>query len=358
MHGRFTVLEVRDPHLIGQAVWNSLPASEKASIIDPDAMEWAPLDRHRFRAEPERYRTEYAYAKVGGMYAARVSDGCGTHFRIRSPVMDAVWIILFQRGTGRLGRPGSQEPVIANTETGLIRNNEPGTWSDHADGSCRTGLCVPAVLFYRRLEALLDGEQIGSFAFRPTFDTTRCPGTTIRRMIDWLFAELAEGDTLLVNETAIRSFQEHLLLCLLLGLPHSHSERLSRQRTAAAPVNVKRAEEFMRSNAREPLTIEVIASAAGCSVRALQLAFHRFRGATPMAALQRIRLEAAREEMLRAERAQSLARIAAEHGFSNPSRFAQLFRRTYGAYPSEALKTRHGPRIGAPDISAHVAQAN
>src|SRR5215472_5407403 len=328
MHGRFTVLEVRDPHLIGQAVWNSLPASEKASIIDPDAMEWAPLDRHRFRAEPERYRTEYVYAKVGGMYAARVTDGCATHFRIRAPVMDAVWIILFQRGAGRLGRPGSQEPAIANTATGLIRNNEPGTWSDHSDGSCRTGLCVPAKLLYRRLEALLDGQNIKSFAFQPTFDATRCPGTTVRRLIDWLFAELAEGDTLLANETAIRSFQEHLLVYLLLGLPHSHSERLSRQQTAAAPANVRRAEEFLRAQAEEAVTIEMVAQAAGCSVRALQLAFHRFRGATPMAALQRIRLEAAREEMLRAERAQSLARIAAEHGFSNPSRFAQLFRRT------------------------------
>jgi len=40
------------------------------------------------------------------------------------------------------------------------------------------------------------------------------------------------------------------------------------------------------------------------------------------------------------ERGQSLARIAAEHGFSNPSRFAQLFRRTYGAYPSGALRAR------------------
>ena len=356
-HGRFTVVEVRDPHLIWQAVWNSLPPSEKASITDANATEWAPLDRHRFSAEPERYRTEYAYAKIGGMYAAQVTDGCATHFRIRSPMMDAIWIIVFQRGAGRLGRPGSQEPAIADTATGLIRNNEPGTWSAHSDGSCRTGLWIPAVLFYRRLEALLDGEQIGSFAFRSTFDVTRCPGTTIRRLIDWLFAELAESDTLLANEAAFRSFQEHLLLCLLLGLPHSHSERLSRQQTAAAPANVRRAEEFMRSNAREPLTIELIASAAGCSVRALQLAFHRFRRATPIAALQRIRLEAAREEMLRAERAQSLARIAADHGFSNPSRFAQLFRRTYGAYPSEALKTRHRPHIGAPDTSALVPQA-
>ena len=53
-----------------------------------------------------------------------------------------------------------------------------------------------------------------------------------------------------------------------------------------------------------------------------------------MATLRRIRLEEAREEMLRAGRAQSIARIAAGHGFSKPSRFAQLFRRTYGVYPS------------------------
>lgn len=96
----------------------------------------------------------------------------------------------------------------------------------------------------------------------------------------------------------------------------------------------------MRANARDPLTIEAIANAAGCSVRALQLAFRRFRSTTPMTELQHIRLDAARTEVLHVKRAQSLARIAAEHGFSNPSRFAQLFRRTYGAYPSEALRAR------------------
>jgi len=177
------------------------------------------------------------------------------------------------------------------------------------------------------------------------FDQRRGAGATIRRMTHSLFAELAESDSLLTNELAIRSFEEHLALCLLLGLPHSHSERLLRQRASAAPANVKRAEEFMHANAREPLTIEAVADAAGCSVRALQLAFRRFRGTAPMTALQRIRLEAARTEVLRAERAGSLARIAAEYGFSNPSRFAQLFRRAYGAYPSEALRARRGLRV-------------
>jgi transcriptional regulator GlxA family with amidase domain len=96
----------------------------------------------------------------------------------------------------------------------------------------------------------------------------------------------------------------------------------------------------MRANVASPLTIETIAEAAGCSIRALQLAFRRFRGTTPTAAFQHLRLEAARAEMMRVERTQSLLRIAAEYGFSNPGRFAQLFRRAYGAYPSEALRAR------------------
>ena len=42
MHGRFTVVEVRDPHLIGQTVWNSLPPSEKASITDERMLKCVP----------------------------------------------------------------------------------------------------------------------------------------------------------------------------------------------------------------------------------------------------------------------------------------------------------------------------
>jgi AraC-like DNA-binding protein len=303
-------------------------------------MEWAPLDRKRFRIEPESYRTEYSYAKLGGMYAVRVIDACATQFRIQSPVVDAIWIIMFERGSGSLILPGSDQPAIGNTATGLMRDNEPGTWSAQSDGSSRMGLWIPTNLLHRRLEALLEGQRAEFAGFSSEFDQRHGAGATIRRMAGSLFAELAESDSLLTNEIAIRSFEEHLALCLLLGLPHSHSERLLRQRAVAAPANVKRAEEFMRANVSSPLTIEAIADAAECSIRALQLAFRGFRGTTPMAALQRMRLEAARSEMMRADRAQSLARIAAEHGFSNPSRFAQLFRRTYGAYPSEALRAR------------------
>jgi AraC-like DNA-binding protein len=173
------------------------------------------------------------------------------------------------------------------------------------------------------------------------FDQTRGAGATIQRMVHFLFVELEHSDTLLTNEIAVRSFEDNLALCVLLGLPHDYAERLGRQKTAAAPGNVKRAEAFMRANVGAPLTIAEIAEAAGCSVRALQIAFHRFRGTTPMRVLLQARLEQARTEMLRPGQMASLARIAAEHGFSSPTRFAQSFRRKYGVYPSEMLRERH-----------------
>jgi AraC-like DNA-binding protein len=345
MPGRFTDLEVRDPRLIASTAWDSLPRREKV-VVDKQrfisSREWTALDQRRFRIEPQSYRTQYSIANLGRLRAHRIADSLAMQFTIRLPTADVMRIVVFEQGGTRFALPGGDEPAIAHASVGAIYSDEPGFRGITSDTNSRLMLTLPAGLLHQKLGALLDGAQVESVAFQPVFDVTRGAGATIRRMLDSLFTELEHADSLLTNEIAIHSFEEHLALCLLLGLPHNHSERLLRQRTAAAPANVKRAEEFMCANAREPLTIEAIANAAGCSIRALQLAFRNFRGTTPMSALQRIRLEAARTEMLSADRAQSLARIAAEHGFSNPSRFAQLFQRTYGAYPSEAVRTRRG----------------
>ena len=100
------------------------------------------------------------------------------------------------------------------------------------------------------------------------------------------------------------------------------------------------AEEFLRANAEEAVTIEAVADAAGCSVRALQLAFRRFRNITPMEALRRIRLERAQEEIARGDSSQSVIEIAAKFGFTNPGRFSEQYKRAFGELPSDALRRR------------------
>jgi AraC-like DNA-binding protein len=348
MPGSFTKIEVVDPHLIPQTVLENLPSSEKTLLTEHDfrSQEWAPLDRRRFRLEPESYRTELLIANVGALRLSRNAHNRAKETTIRAPGMDGFAISMIERGVGELVLPGSHESVIGNATTGLIYSGAPGTRLTASDLQSRFFLRLPTVLLRRKLEALLDGQQVEAIEFQPTFGQTRSAGATIRRMSDFLFAELEHSDSLLMNEIAIRSFEDNLALSVLLGLPHNYTETLQRQKAAAAPGNVRRAEAFMHANAGTPLTIAEIAEAAGCSVRALQIAFHRFRGTTPMRVLQQARLEQARTEMLRADQTESLARIAAEHGFSSPTRFAQSFRRKYGVYPSEMLRDRRDTVAG------------
>src|SRR5215469_15814084 len=56
MSGLFTKVEVADPRVLGQSLWESLPPSEKALLIarEYSSQEWAPLDQRRFRIEPDR----------------------------------------------------------------------------------------------------------------------------------------------------------------------------------------------------------------------------------------------------------------------------------------------------------------
>ena len=341
MPGHFTKIEVGDPHLIPQSVWENLPPRQKVVLTERNfsSQEWEPLDQRRFRIEPESYHTEFSFANFGALGLSRISNSQATRMTLGQPGVDVFAISMIERGASQLVFPGRHQSETGDATMGYIYSGEPGLRAA-ASGQSRLLLRLPTALLRRKLGALLEGQRVETITFEPMFDQTRGAGATIRRMFDFLFAELEHSDTLLTNEIAIRSFEENLALCLLLGLPHNYSERLGRQKAAAAPGSVRRAEEFMCANTGMPLTITEIAEASGCSVRALQIAFHRFRGTTPMQVLQQARLEQARTEMLRADRMESLARIAAEYGFSSPTRFAQSFRRRYGVYPSEMLREK------------------
>jgi AraC-like DNA-binding protein len=347
MLGYFTKIEVGDPHLIPQSVWDNLPPRQKLVLTEDmfSSQRWEPLDQRRFRIEPESYRTEFSFANIGTLGLSRITNSQATRMTIGPPGVNLFVISMIDQGASHLVFPETHESETGNATMGYIYRGEPG-FRAIASGQSRLVLRLPTGLLHRKLEALLDGQNVDAIAFMPMFDQTRGAGATIRRWSDFLFAELEHSDTLLTNQIAIRSFEENLALCLLLGLPHNYSERLQRQKAAAAPRNVRRAEAFMQANACMPLSIAEIAQAAGCGVRALQIAFQRFRGTTPMRVLQQARLERARMEMLRPGQTQSLARIAAAHGFSSPTRFAQVFRHRYGVYPSELLRERRGILAG------------
>jgi AraC-like DNA-binding protein len=328
---------VRNPDTLTAALFENLPAQYKPFVPMFHA---APRDLRLARAEADHYRVTLSYTGVGRLRVAHLTDTHGTEMLIDQQGIAATCVTLVTQGGLRLASPEHREDLVADASKGLIYRGRPGTRLLTSDNDARLNLWIPDELLQPALERLIEAPVYGDIVFDPQIRwDAPGPAASIRGIFQHLTDDLSRSDSPLSNALAGRAFEEWAIYSVLLGLRHSHTKRLEQQRMAAAPRNVRRAEEFMRANAGAPLTIAEIADAAGCSIRALQMAFRSFRETTPMRALQRARLEQARADVLRADQRVSLARIAAEHGFSNPSRFAQLFRRTYGVYPSQATRT-------------------
>ncbi|MET9862861.1 AraC family transcriptional regulator [Streptomyces smyrnaeus] len=103
---------------------------------------------------------------------------------------------------------------------------------------------------------------------------------------------------------------------------------------------VRRAIQLIEERSDQPLTLSDLAAAARLSPRALQEAFQRYVGRTPLAYLREVRLDRAHRDLVAADAdgPVTVAEIAFRWGFSNLGRFASWYRRRYGHAPSVTLR--------------------
>ncbi len=107
----------------------------------------------------------------------------------------------------------------------------------------------------------------------------------------------------------------------------------------AHPATLRRAIAFIESHPGDDISAADIAAAAGVTVRAVQLAFRKHLGITPMAYVRQVRLCEAHKDLRAADPAtDSVTAVAAKWGFHHPGRFATQYRITYGVAPSQTLR--------------------
>ncbi|KQV71358.1 hypothetical protein ASC64_04790 [Nocardioides sp. Root122] len=108
----------------------------------------------------------------------------------------------------------------------------------------------------------------------------------------------------------------------------------------ATPSTVRRALRFIEEHADEDVTVARLAQACGVTPRALQYAFRRHLGCTPMACLRRVRLDLVRQA-LRDGSALNVGEVAVRYGFFNPGRFAAGYRQAFHENPRDTLSRSH-----------------
>lgn len=199
-------------------------------------------------------------------------------------------------------------------------------------------LMVPQTALVDGISALIGLPVTG----RVSFDDRRLPvesgvGSAVVQAL--ALADSVMSDDNLVTIPALTSRLEDLLvLSMLAGLPHSFTDVRANEQRTAVPRTVTVAESYIRSHAGDSITIQDIAGATGCSVRAVQIAFRRFRRTTPMAFLRRVRVEQAYEALIHPDPGTTVTDVAANWHFSHLSRLAARFRQIYGETPYDVLK--------------------
>jgi AraC-like DNA-binding protein len=154
-----------------------------------------------------------------------------------------------------------------------------------------------------------------------------------------VLARRALGDAVALPHLDAR-LEELLVSTLLLHQPHTHDDRLPRAPgDTASAAQVRRAEDYMRENLEEALTLGEIARAIGTSTRTLQARFQAHHALGPMQWLREQRLQAVRTALLGAGDAPvSVAEAALRFGFSHLGEFSQAYRRRFGETARETLR--------------------
>jgi len=121
------------------------------------------------------------------------------------------------------------------------------------------------------------------------------------------------------------------------GVVQRHSTTL----LAVEDSSLRRALDYLRKNAVNPITIGAMCHELRVSRRVIEQRFSKYLHATPWEILSRMRVERAKSILLSTD--QPISRIAEMCGFGDAERFAVVFRRHVGESPSSFRK---GGRTG------------
>ncbi len=265
-----------------------------------------------------------------------VAERFGVEIGFVEPGLSAYCFALIHGGRVMLSTPDTRGTTEAGPGQGVIQGGRPGTRLLTADGNARTNFWIATPRFESALEACLGERLRAPLVFAPGLDWASGAGAGLRRLVLHLAEELRQPGGLAANGPALAAFTDLFVHSALRGIAHNYAERLARQRDGATPACVRRAETWFRDHAEQAVLMEDAAVAAGCSVRALQRAFRRFRDTSPHAALERVRLELARTALAHDE--DTVASVARRYGFTHAGRFGTAYARRFGESPSETRR--------------------
>ena len=295
---------------------------------------WPPSVIPTARQQPVAFR--HCSASIGQISIHALHYGAAV--QIEAHPDDSYLFLVLLHGVGTLSQGGFTGPL--NPQVIRAMNPTGPATMRFVAGEVNLTLRIPAVLLHGWLE-----ETTGQRAPAPVhFEQLSDPGASdapgLRRFLRFLCSEFEQRAAGIVSSpTVCRQLERTLISLVMTELPHNYSAALDAERTGPAPPYIHSVEQYIRSNADQPVTLHDLAGIAGVSERTLQAGFRRFRQTTPMEYLRDYRLDLAHQGLMAsAVGGRSVTDIALACGFNHLGKFAKCYRARFGETPSETRR--------------------
>jgi AraC-like DNA-binding protein len=160
--------------------------------------------------------------------------------------------------------------------------------------------------------------------------------------IEWFTTRFdADVNKMLLNSAHLTKHMHDMLMSMLISAVDNNFQELycSKNVKVAAPNYVRMAEEYMRCNACEAITVKEVAKEVGVAMRTLHGGFQKYRNYSVSEFLRNERLHLARTALATANQNNlTVTDVAYSSGFFHLSKFAVAYQKKFGENPSETLR--------------------
>lgn len=175
-----------------------------------------------------------------------------------------------------------------------------------------------------------------------TFDLSDPVYATLARNMRLVMSEILAIEATGLGQLARAGYDETLQTLATVALFPAVARKISAAAPDTGPSPIRKARDYIKAHAAEPVELSRLAVSLGMSMRSLQDNFKKSYGCSPRDYLMECRLENARDRLSLPGDSTSVIEIAMDCGFPDHGQFSSKYRARYGELPSQTLKRAKG----------------
>lgn len=263
----------------------------------------------------------------------------GAAVRVRADALSHFYLVILPVfGKAELRCRG--EAVVATPQTAAIIPCD-ATFEILWGADCKA---VIARVDRQSIDLSLD-RRLGMTLKRPvqfalSVPTLSGPGRYLRDFVLSSVNQFDQDPSIATNTILRNEIGGMVARCMLGAIPHNYSHLAEKSAPRAASRCVQNVIDYVDRHAHDPLTLETLVDVAGVSGRALQTAFQRHGGMSPIEYVRHVRLHRARTDLLAADpnAGVTVTSVALKWGFGHFGRFSSYYQDLFGELPSDTLR--------------------